>query len=192
MAISRSALKIRRWLLIVMALLLLVTGALTTFDFQLLCVTSRLQPADAIVVLGGEPIVRVQAAAKLVSNGFAPRVIISGSGDCQENRRLIEELGVRASSVNVECESKTTQENAQLTAKLLREHGCKQVIIVTSWFHSRRALNTFRRYAPEIRFMSAPVERTKPWRYERNYIMAEYAKTAWYAVRYGIWPVTSN
>lgn len=151
-----------------------------------------MQPADAIVVLGGEPVVRVRTAAVLVSNGFAPRVIISGSGDCEDNGRLIEKMGVRTNMVEVECDSKTTQENARFTVKLLREHGCKQVIVVTSWYHSRRALNTFRRYAPEIRFMSAPVERTKPWRYERSYIMAEYAKTIWYAVRYGIWPATSN
>jgi uncharacterized SAM-binding protein YcdF (DUF218 family) len=166
-------------LLIVLALVL---------DEQLLCLKSPLQPSDAIVVLGGEPDIRVRAAAALATNGFAPRVIVSGEGDCDDNRRLLERYGVRTNIVELECKSQTTQQNAELTAKLLRQHECKRVIIVTSWFHSRRAVGAFRRYAPEIEFLSAPAPRTQLWRYERGYIASEYLKTIWYALRYGILP----
>ena len=170
---------------------LIIAGAFV-FDDQLLRVSSPLQPADAIVVLGGEPVGRVQAAANLVTNGFAGHVVVSGEGDCENNRLFLERCGVPGSVIELECDSQTTQQNAEFSVKRLRARGCKRVLIVTSWYHSRRALNTFRRYAPEIEFLSAPAARTQAWRYERSYIMAEYAKTIWYAVRYGIWPVTAN
>jgi hypothetical protein len=39
---------------------------------------------------------------------------------------------------------------------LLRQMGAKRVIIVTSWYHSRRALACFEHYAPDIKFYSRP------------------------------------
>lgn len=57
---KRRALKLRRWLAVVAGLGLVLTGILVAFDFQLLCVTSPLPTAEAIVVLGGEPVVRAE------------------------------------------------------------------------------------------------------------------------------------
>ena len=76
----------------------------------------------------------------------------------------------------------------QPNLKLLREHQCQRVIIVTSWFHSRRALSSFRKYAPEIEFLSMPAPRTQLWKYERGYIASEYVKMILYGVRFGIFP----
>ena len=50
----------------------------------------------------------------------------------------------------------TTRENALLSIPLLRSHDDTRVIIVTSWYHSRRALNCFRHYAPDLHFYSRP------------------------------------
>jgi uncharacterized SAM-binding protein YcdF (DUF218 family) len=189
---KRRSLKVRRWLAALAALVLALAIALVTFDFQLLCVTSRLKSSDAIVVLGGEPVIRAEHAARLATNGLAPLIIVTGNGDCENNRRVIIRHGVPTNHVELECTSRTTQENALLTVKLLRERKCQRVILVTSWFHSRRALGSFRKYAPEIEFISSPVERTKPWRYERGYVMSEYLKTIGYALRFGIWPGTGS
>ena len=182
------AVKIRRALLACLALVALLAVVLVTCDETLLCVRSELQNADAIVVLGGEPVIRAEHAARLATNGLAPLVIVSGHGDCESNRRVIQRVGVPSKRIELECASRTTQENAQLTIALLREKKCRRVIVVTSWFHSRRAVGSFRKYAPEIEFLSAPVARTKPARDERNYIMNEYLKVAGYILRYGIWP----
>ena len=184
--------KVRRWLAGVAGTVLVLAVILITCDFELLCVTSRLKPSDAIVVLGGEPVIRAEHAARLATNGMAPLIIVSGNGDCESNRRVIIRHGVPTNRIELECVSRTTQENALLTVKLLRERKCQRVILVTSWFHSRRALSSFRKYAPDIEFISAPVERTKPWRYERGYVMSEYLKTIGYAFRFGIWPATGS
>ena len=185
---KRRALKLRRAFVVAAVLVPLAVVALFVFDNQLLRVVSPLQPADAIVVLGGEPVVRAQAAAPLLTNGLAPLVILSGQGDCEENRRLLKAFGVRTNVMELECDSTSTQENALFTVKLLREHQCQRVILVTSWFHSRRALSSFRKYAPEIEFLSMPAPRTQLWKYERGYIASEYVKMIIYGVRFGIFP----
>ena len=185
-------LKVRRRLAIAAAVVLVLAVILMACDFQLLCVTSRLQSSDAIVVLGGEPVLRAEYAAHLATNGLAPLVIVSGDGDCETNRRVLARHGVATNHIELECASRTTQENALLTVRLLRERKCRRVILVTSWFHSRRALSSFRKYAPEIEFSSAPVARAKPRRYERGYVVSEYLKIIGYAIRYGIWPAVGS
>lgn len=185
---KRRALKVWRWLALVAGLVVGLAAVLVTFDFQLLCVTSRPSAADAIVVLGGEPVVRAEYAAHLATNGPVPLVIVSGRGDGEANRRVLERWGVPTNLIKLEGTSRTTQENALYTVQLLRAHGCRRVIIVTSWYHSRRALSCFRHYAPEIEFASAPVARTQPWRLERGYITSEYLKTVWYVLRWQILP----
>ncbi len=70
------------------------------------------------------------------------------------------------------------------------------MIIVTSWYHSRRALSCFRKYAPEIEFISVPAPRRGSESASQRFsfsafsptIAAEYAKMIVYAVRYRIFP----
>ena len=185
-------LKVRRLVIVLAGLVLVPVIILVAFPFSLLCVTSPLQSADAIVVLGGEPGARAKHAATLVTNGLAPRVFVSGLGDCQTMRDVLIKHGVRTNLIELECDARTTQENALFTVQLLRAQKCRRVILVTSWFHSRRALSSFRKYAPEIEFLSAPVPKTEPWQFERGQIASEYLKTLAYALRYGIWPTVSS
>jgi uncharacterized SAM-binding protein YcdF (DUF218 family) len=67
------------------------------------------------------------------------------------------------------------------------------VILVTSWFHSRRALKCFRHHAPDIEFVSRPTIVDLPnshWpnKYERGWVLTEYTKLLYYWVRYGVSP----
>ena len=112
--------------------------------------------ADVIVVLGGGSHDRPERAAELFKQRAAPRIIVSGFGDCEINRRLLMEAGVPANVIEMEDQSRTTKENAEFTIKLLRKEKLSRVIIVTSWYHSRRALKTFHHFAPEIKFYSRP------------------------------------
>jgi uncharacterized SAM-binding protein YcdF (DUF218 family) len=148
--------------------------------------------ADAIVVLGGAR-ERPAQAAELFRSGAAPRIIVSGQGDFASNRQVLVAEGVPPSCIQVEPKSNSTRQNAQFSISLLRELGARRVIIVTSWYHSRRALHAFQHYAPDIQFYSRPSYYGYPrtqWSREgiTGYIRSEYVKLAGYWVCYGVCP----
>ena len=149
--------------------------------------------ADAIVLLGGGSGERPTHAAELFRAGVAPRIIVSGAGDTPGNRLLLMNRGVPSSAIQLEPDSKTTKENAQFTIPLLRAAGATRVVLVTSWYHSRRALKCFRHYGPDICFYSSPSYygfANADWSREhlRRRIRAEYVKTLGYWVYYGVCP----
>lgn len=186
----------RKWFfkiaLVLLGLLLLAVAAII-FPQPFLCVDSGPVKADVIVVLGGGSHERPERAAELFKEHAAPRIIISGLGDYEINRRRLMAGGVPANAIELESRSRTTRENAQFTVKLLREQKPKRVILVTSWYHSRRAAACFRHYAPEIKFYSRPsyvaYARTD-WsgrRFARR-VYLEYPKLFGYWIGYGVCP----
>jgi uncharacterized SAM-binding protein YcdF (DUF218 family) len=182
-------LKIAR--LVLMAVIFLAIAALF-FPKKILCVDSGPVKAGVIVILGGGSHDRPERAAELFKERAAPRIIVSGAGDCEFNRRELIEAGVPAGVIELENQSHTTAENARFTIKLLREQKLDRVIIVTSWYHSRRALETFRHFAPETQFYSRPsyfASALRDWpRGSVKRIYLEYVKLPDYWIHYGIWP----
>lgn len=165
-------------------------AALYFFPESFLKVESANRSAAVLVVLGGEPTIRVKRAAELFREHYAPRVIVSGHGDCESNKAELVQAGVPEGAVQLECDSLTTRENALNSIKLLRAQGAKRVILVTSWYHSRRALKTFQKFAPEITFLSLPAtRRSTAWKYERGYVFNEYLKIVYYAVKWHVSPL---
>ena len=185
--------RILRIVIIVVVLLLILAAGAVAFPQKFLCVDSGPAQADVIVILGGGAAERPERAAELFKEQAAPRIIVSGSGDCTINRHLLIEDGVPAKVIGLETQSRTTRENAELTVKLLREQKAGRVILVTSWYHSRRALASFRHYAPEIKFYSRPSYASyarADWpgpRFTRH-IYWEYPKLMGYWIGYGVWP----
>jgi uncharacterized SAM-binding protein YcdF (DUF218 family) len=177
-------------LLVTVAILL----GLTAFFFpqQVLTVDSGSVKADALVVLGGTPD-RAERAAELFKEGEAPEILVSGKGDCASNEKLLEKEGVTNAAIILESKSHTTRENAEFSIPLLRQMGAQRVIIVTSWYHSRRALACFEHYGAGIKFYSRPSYFAYPraeWHPKRisGYVRSEYLKLLGYWVRYGVWP----
>jgi uncharacterized SAM-binding protein YcdF (DUF218 family) len=187
----------RKWILriafaLFTALLLLAVAAIA-FPRQFLCVDSGPVKADMIIVLGGGPHEqRPERAAELFKERAAPRLIVSGAGDDEIHRQILIEAGVPAASIQVEGKSTTTRENAEFTIKLLREQKIHRAIIVTSWYHARRGLATFRHFAPEIEFYSRPsyfAITRKDWsRAMAKRVYLEYVKLPGYWIRYGVCP----
>jgi uncharacterized SAM-binding protein YcdF (DUF218 family) len=188
-----------RWTRVVLlgvpGLLLGLAVVALLFPGEVLLVESGEVRADAIVVLGGGLEERPTRAAELFNSGAAPEIIVSGAGDAEGNRRLLESKGVPAAAIEMESKSKSTKQNAQFSIPLLRQLGAKRVIIVTTWYHSRRALKCFRHYAPDIQFYSRPSYFGYPgtaesWQRKalKTYIRAEYLKIPGYWVCYGVWP----
>lgn len=152
--------KTRRRLIIktgsALSLLLVLLAALAWFFPQrVLTVDSGPAKADVLVVPGGTPD-RAGRAAVLFKEGEAPKVLVTGIGDDVANEHILEKDGVPAAEITLEGKSRTTRENAEFSIPLLRAMGAKRVIIVTSWYHSRRALHCFEHYAPDIQFYSRP------------------------------------
>ncbi|HVU28448.1 MAG TPA: YdcF family protein [Verrucomicrobiae bacterium] len=178
--------------LMLFVVLLALAAVAVIFPQKILCVDSGSVKADVIVVLGGGSRERPERAAELFKQQVAPRIIISGFGDAEINRHALIDLGVPANAIEVENQSRTTEENARFTIKILRAEKLRRVVIVTSWYHSRRALATFRRFAPEIKFYSRPsyfAFQRADW--SRNFakrIYLEYLKLPGYWIRYDIWP----
>ena len=149
--------------------------------------------ADAIVVLGGGWNERAERAAELYREHAAPLVIVSGRGDCETNRTVLMEGGVPPDAIELECNSGSTRENALFTLPMLKQRGAHNVIIVTTWYHSRRALACFRHYAPEMNFYSRPsfygVDRSE-WKRKSvsPYIRKEFLKLPGYWIVYGVRP----
>ena len=182
--------------LALLAVFLLLAAAAILFPQWFLCVDSGPVKGDVIVVLGGGLHERPERAAELFRERAAPRIILSGLGDCAINRRLLIGAGVPAGVIEMEDQSRTTQENAIFTIQRLRKSNslsARHVIIVTSWYHSRRALACFRHYAPDIQFYSCPsyfAYARADWSRKgiADRIRLEYVKLLGYWIRYGIWP----
>jgi len=160
---------------------------------KFLCVDSGPVTADVIVVLGGGQHERPVRAAELFQKHAAPRIFISGAGDDEINRQLLVQNGVPARCIEIEGKSVTTHENAEFTIARLRAENVHSVILVTSWYHSRRALKTFEHYAPDIKFYARPSYYAfdrKDWPKHGNArrMRWEFLKLPGYWIRYGINP----
>ena len=76
-----------------------------------------------------------------------------------------------------------------VTRETLADQHVNSAILVTSWYHTGRALAVFRKVWPEVAwgahgvFPGDTLAKSVPI-YEAGSILAEYVKRAWYAVRY--------
>ena len=95
--------------LVLLGLLLLLAVAAMVFPQPFLCVDSGPVKADVIVILGGGSHERPVRAAELFKEHAAPRIIVSGRGDCEINRGLLLAAGVPANAIELENQSRTTR-----------------------------------------------------------------------------------
>lgn len=156
-------------------------------------VSAPMAKADALIVLGGEPSARPTVAARLYRQGVAPVVFVSGVGDVAANKRVLVESGVPEHSIIVEPNSVSTYTNASFLKPVLLRNGVRSALIVTSPFHTRRALATFRKVMPDIRF--GVTDASIGWwgRPEGRgsldrFALIEFLKTAEYFLFYGVSP----
>lgn len=113
----------------------------------------KLVKADAIVAIsGGETTSRTLGAVKLYDEGYAPLLIFSGAAqdptsvsNAAAMKKIAVSKGVPASSILIEEDSADTYENAQNTARIIKDKGITSIILVTSPYHQRRASIEFKR-----------------------------------------------
>jgi uncharacterized SAM-binding protein YcdF (DUF218 family) len=184
------------WRLMLTLIALAVFFGIMAFLFprQILTVDSGDVTGDVIVVLGGGADQgRPEQAAELFKSGRAPVILVSGRGDYEPTVRLLNKNNVPNDAIKIESTSKSTLENAKFSVSMLRGMGAHSVIIVTSWYHSRRALACFRHVAPDLKFYSCPSYRgyqPREWSHYSmtGYVGTEYVKLLGYWLWYGVRP----
>ncbi len=152
-----------------------------------------MEKADALIVLGGEPLARPQEAARLYRKGVAPKVFVTGEGDAARNRQMLIAGGVPPSAITIESKAISTYKNALLLKPMLEAAGIHTALLVTSPFHTRRALATFRKVLPEITFgvTEASIDWWKSQEGREDldrFAWVEFLKTLDYWVLYGVSP----
>jgi uncharacterized SAM-binding protein YcdF (DUF218 family) len=104
--------------------------------------------ADAIVVLGGEWPNRIERGIALFQRGLAPEIWITGDGSGTSNpaksAALARRQGVPADAIRVLL-STSTWEDGGAAAALAARREVHSVLVVTSWYHGRRALCVMQR-----------------------------------------------
>ena len=155
------------------------------------------EKSDAIVVLAGETKVRPARGLELLRQGVAPHVFLDAeTRDLVYDQRLTEIArkfvdglgeGNRVSVCPVEGFS--TYAEVDDVVPCLRSIGAHRVLIVTSEFHTRRALMIFRHRLPQYQFSVAaarnPTQFGFAWWTNREWAkttLDEWMKTLWWEV----------
>ena len=113
-------------------------------------------PSDVILVLAGETDRRPERALELLAQGYGKRVVLDvpanakiyESTEIQLAQKYIQDLPQTASIRICPIDGMSTKDESKDAENCLAREGGKRVLIVTSDFHTRRALSVFRREIP--------------------------------------------
>jgi uncharacterized SAM-binding protein YcdF (DUF218 family) len=153
------------------------------------------QPSDVIVVLAGETDRRPQRAVQLLDHGYARKIILNvpaearsyGVSEIELAQRYVQQLPEAASIVICPIEGLSTRDESHDAQKCLRPEDGDRVMLVTSDFHTRRALSIFRHELPSKNFAVAAARDDREFG-EHWWMHRQWAKTCaaeW--VRYLWW-----
>ena len=176
-----------------------------------LIVRAPLERADVIVVLSGSATLRerVEHAARLYDEKRAPKILLTtdnrqGGWSRSEQRNLyfheiairqLSRLGVPTESVEVVTPPvDSTWDEATVLRDYAKAHNLRSILIVTSSYHSRRALFTFRDFFADtgtqvgIDPVETGIQTPRPatwWLHQRGWelVLVEYLKLIYYLCR---------
>jgi uncharacterized SAM-binding protein YcdF (DUF218 family) len=140
---------------ILLSLLLLTSGSFLIID----------QPhhADVIVVLAGEEDLRPARGLELLNQNFAPRLLLDVSVDgtvfgrsaLELAREYLESQTHAGEAIACPIYGLSTKAETEDVRRCLEGLKAHTVLLVTSEYHSRRALSTFRQMCPQYEFSVA-------------------------------------
>ena len=148
------------WLVLTLLLFFAMAFVATSGGFL---VVNNPKPADIIVVLAGETERRPSRALELLGQQYAPKVMLDVQDDAkiysrttmQLAQEYVAQLPQRDSIAICAITALSTRGEAYNVRKCLQSTHARDVLLVTSDFHTRRALSTFSRELPEYRFSVA-------------------------------------
>jgi hypothetical protein len=126
-------------------------------------IIDRPRPSDVILVLAGETNRRPQRALQLLSQGYGRHIVLDVPikstiyefTQVQLAQQYIHDLPQGASVSICAIEGLSTKAESKDAGKCLAGEKAKSVLIVTSDFHTRRALSIFRRELPQYTYSAA-------------------------------------
>jgi uncharacterized SAM-binding protein YcdF (DUF218 family) len=159
---------------------------------------TELQPADAIVVHGGN-LSRTRYGIDLYQRGLAPELWHTGfTQDMARNAMLSEMIaggGIPPAAFSSLASTSTWTDAAQI-AQAARARGAHRLLVITDWWHSRRAICADRqqlRGVPVAIFFAPAPSPAGPDRWWQDawtcrHVVVELVKLGYYALRYGLRP----
>jgi uncharacterized SAM-binding protein YcdF (DUF218 family) len=169
-----------------------------------LVVTEPIDQPDAILPLASHEWERLPEAAALAAGAPRARVLLTqpirvnafNCFDCANRVERLVDAGVAKERIDfLPRKVYRTLDEAQAFREWAEAHGVKSVVVVTSPYHTRRALGAFRHIllgtgiAVGVRPSSAsPAEPARWWRhkYDRWYVSYEWRARLFYLIRFGI------
>jgi uncharacterized SAM-binding protein YcdF (DUF218 family) len=188
-------LKLLGSLLLLALILWLAHAPLATAAASYLVDVQNPQPADVILVLGGDTTgERASTGCDLLRQGHAPQLWLSGNqiffGQHEADAALawLVARGCPASQIkSFRLDIDSTRDEALAFGQLFRQAGFKRYILVTSNFHTRRAGATFRQLNPSLEAIVVaasgdPLPLNSWWqrRRDRRTFLTEWLKTVSY------------
>lgn len=144
--------------------------------------------ADAIIVLAGG-LGRIDKGIELLASGRAGYLIIAGADKDASLKSIFFRKDIKLDTGNIIIEKKSTStyENATETKKIIKSKGIESVILITSYYHMKRASYIFQHILPsKVNLYLYPVstpnfDETKWWRGRGPVLLAvEFFKFYWY------------
>lgn len=109
--------------------------------------------ADAVVILGRGGTLnpsRAEVASHLWQEQRAPLIFASGIYDAPQLLSILHHAGIPDQALQGEGCSRTTYQNAEFTASLLKPQGIQRILLVTDGPHMLRSFLTFRGFGFEV------------------------------------------
>jgi len=135
-------------------------------------------PADVVLVLGRSLVddqptevfrARLEHGAKLLAEGLAPRLVVSGGrtgganrSEAEAGRDFLLSRGVDAGAVLLEDRSRHTLENLYFVRETARAAGWRRLLLVSDPLHLARAAALARGLKVDV--LLSPARAAPPWR----------------------------
>lgn len=168
---------------------------------------ATIQNADAIVVLtGGRD--RIDAGVKLLSEGYATKLLVSGVGYGVHKKELMalqrlatpskKSAEANSEKISLGYEAYSTATNARETRRWMQRNHLKSLLLVTANYHMPRSRMEFAALMPDLTIYPVPVnpsdfDKSRWWSdaRSRELLFKEYHKFLLSWCRIHIWDDTA-
>ena len=135
---------------------------------------------------------RIGKAVALYHEGVASRLIISSGfvftlREAEVMKAIAVSNGVPADAILLEERAANTYENVAFTNRILQERNWRRIALVSSPYHMRRAVLTWRKVAPQVEVVATPPEASLFYAHSRGAsleqirgLLQEYAAIVYY------------